>query len=259
MTARADTVTLAVDGVHHRLGVAVWGAGSPAVVFVHDGLGSIEQWRDVPARTSAAAGRAVLAYNRAGHGSSEPVPPGAWPTDWMSHEAVVLAALIDRVAAGPVRLVGHSDGATIALLCAAERPDLVADVVTLAPHSWVEAKCVEAIAALRADPGGLIAALGRFHVHPAELFEAWSGGWTRPEFASWDIRPRLAAITAPALVVQGDDDAYATEAMVLETAAAIGTNAAARFVPDCGHAIHLDAPELVIALAAGGPGATTRR
>jgi len=230
--------------------VAVWGDGPVGIVFAHEGLGSIGQWRDVPAATAAAAGCRVLAYNRAGHGSSTPVPTGPWPADWMHREAEVLAALIEAVADGPVRLVGHSDGGSIALLCAADRPDLVTDVVSLAAHSWVEAKCVDAIRALRADPDGLVAALGRYHAHPAATFEAWSGGWVGDEFQRWDIRARLAAVEAPTVVVQGDRDDYATEAMVHETVAAIGPNARGLIVPDCGHAIHRDHPQLVVDLAA---------
>src|SRR6188472_2804825 len=105
------------------LDVAAWGS-EPSIVFVHDGLGSIAQWREVPERVASASGRATLAYNRSGHGRSTPVPQGPWPVDWMGHEAEVLAALIERAASAPVRLVGHSDGGTIALLCAGGRPDL---------------------------------------------------------------------------------------------------------------------------------------
>ena len=243
-------VALTVDGIEHRLDVSTYGSGDPAIVFVHDGLGSIRQWGDVPERAADASGRAVVAYNRSGHGTSLPVPRAAWPPDWMSREAIVLASVIEHCAAPPVRLVGHSDGGTIALLCALARPDLVAGVVTLAAHSWVERKCRDAIVALRRDPERLIAALARYHAHPAALFEAWSGGWTNPDFATWDIRPRLGAISVNVIVVQGDRDEYATEEMATSTAAAIGIGAEPMLVADCRHAVHRDRPDLVVELAA---------
>ncbi len=249
-----SSVALTVEHIDYRLDVATFGSGGdPRIVFVHDGLGSIRQWGDVPERAAGAAGLAVLAYNRSGHGTSLPVPRAAWPPDWMSREAIVLASVIERCAAPPVRLVGHSDGGTIALLCALARPDLVSGIVTLAAHSWVERKCRDAIVALRRDPARLIAALARYHAHPAKLFEAWSGGWTSAGFAAWDIRPQLAGLGASGVdvvVVQGDRDEYATDEMATATAAAIGARAEAVLVADCRHAVHRDRPDLVVELAA---------
>lgn len=234
-----------------RLDVATWAGDDPSIVFVHDGLGSIGQWRDVPATTASRSGRRVVAYNRAGHGGSTPVPSEAWPVGWMTREAHVLASLIESFVSSPVRLVGHSDGASIALLCAELYPDVVSDVVAIAVHSWVEPKCVAAISSLRRDPDGLVAALGVHHPHAPELFEAWSGGWTRAEFASWDIRPLLGGITAPVVVAQGDADEFATEEMLWSTVAAIGPNAKGALIPGCRHAVHRDRPDVVATLACG--------
>lgn len=242
---------IAIGGL--QLDLATWGRGEPSIVFVHDGLGSIRQWRDVPKRTAETTNCGVVAYNRAGHGRSTPVPSAAWPADWMTTEAHVLAALIERSAGGPVRLVGHSDGGSIALLCAALHPELVADVVAIASHAWVEHKCTTAISDLRRVPTAIVSALAPYHANAAALFDAWSGGWTSDEFASWDIRSQLGAIEMPVTLAQGDKDEYATEEMLWSTAAAIGANADPRLLPNCGHAVHREHPELVVRLAADGP------
>src|SRR5262245_18217458 len=117
----SDEGQLSIAG--RRLDVETWGSATPrtepSIVFVHEGLESIAQWRDAPGRASATSGLATLAYNRSGHGRSHPVPDSPWPADWMSVEAHALAELLERHAAPPVRLVGHSDGGTISLLCAA--------------------------------------------------------------------------------------------------------------------------------------------
>lgn len=55
------------------LEITAWGRNDPAVVFVHDGLGSIAQWGDVPADAAVRGGHGVVAYDRAGHGASTPV------------------------------------------------------------------------------------------------------------------------------------------------------------------------------------------
>ena len=52
------------------------GQGSPALVFLHEGLGSIRQWRDFPAKVSAATGCRALVYDRYGYGQSDVLAEG---------------------------------------------------------------------------------------------------------------------------------------------------------------------------------------
>jgi pimeloyl-ACP methyl ester carboxylesterase len=214
--------------------------------MLHDGLGSIAQWRDIPEQVATATGRSVLAYNRRGHGRSTPPLTGPHQTLWLEHEAdVTLPQLLDNFDLGPVALVGHSDGASIALLHAS-RSDAVEAVVALATHTFVEPICAGGIAAMRADPGRLVKLLGRYHDDPAGVFEAWSGVWVTDDFGRWDCRERLASIVCPTWIVQGSDDEYATADQVLTTVAAIGSNATAEFVDECGHVMHHDQPAAVL-------------
>ena len=224
-----------------------WGDGPAEIVLLHDGLGSIAQWNDVPERIAAHTGATVMAYDRPGHGAAEPVPDGPWPTEWIRHNAKLLGDLL----AGTDRpmLVGHSDGGSIALLFAAMYPDRVSAVLSIAAHSFVEPICRDAIVGMRANTAGIVGGLGRFHAHPAELFEAWSGVWVSADFQSWDIRPELGAIVVPTVVAQGSSDEYATAAMVYDTVAAIGPNAAAHFIADRGHLVHYEDPDSVVSLA----------
>lgn len=240
---------MAVAG--RTLTVAHWGASPAGIVMLHDGLGSIAQWRDVPAAIASRADTGVIAYDRAGHGRSTPVPQGAWPADWLHTEAVVLADLLDELGIDRPVLVGHSDGGSIALLHAAASPTTCAGVVAIAAHSWVEQVCVDAIAAMRALPEPIVAGLARFHEHPAAVFDAWSGVWTSDAFRTWDIRPLLGTITCPALVAQGEADEYATPEHLDLTAAAIGDHAEAVRIAGVGHVVHHRAPDAVVDLVAG--------
>lgn len=227
-----------------------WGDGPAEIVVLHDGLGSIRQWRDLPAQMHATTGRTVLAYDRAGHGSSTPVPTGPWPADWLHTEAELLAQLLDEVAVAEPLLVGHSDGGSISLLTAAAgRP--LRGVVTLAAHSFVEQVCVDTITDMRATPERWVSGLRRVHQRAAEVFEAWSGVWVSAEFRPWDIRPELGAIPCRTLVVQGIDDEYGTPEQAWSTAAAIGANAACVLLPSVGHLLHHQAPERVVEIVAG--------
>ncbi len=248
---RTDTVVLD----EAELATATWGEGPAEIVLLHDGLGSIDQWRDIPAALAKRTGRPVLAYDRPGHGRSTPVPDGPWPADWLHREAERLARFLDAVDVADPVLVGHSDGGSIALLHAvtvgrqAEQRGL-RGVVTLAAHSWVEQRCYDAIVGMRERRERFVTGLAPNHQAPDKIFEAWSGVWVSDEFRPWDIRPRLGAIDCPTLVAQGTLDEYATEAHATETAAAIGANATCRLLDGVGHLLHHQDPDLIVDVVA---------
>src|SRR5258708_12778253 len=83
----------------------------------------------------------------------------------------VLAALdIDKATDPPV-LVGHSDGASIALIFASTHPKHASGIVAMAPHIMVEAVTVKSIASIRDEflGGELSLRLPQYHtdVHSA--------------------------------------------------------------------------------------------
>ena len=239
-----------IDVAGCSLRSVTWGTGAPDIVLLHDGLGSIGQWRSVPREVAQRTGRTLLAYERAGHGQSTPTPRGPWPTDWLHREAGVLHELLNEVGAEEAVLVGHSDGGSISLLHAAEPHARSRAVLALAPHSWVEDICFSSIVGMRANREKIVEGLSRHHSHPAEVFEAWSGVWVSEEFRSWDVRPQLGGIRVPTLIAQGRDDAYASEDQAHLTAAAAGAVARSQIVDGVGHIMHHDDAEVVVDLIA---------
>ena len=121
----------------------------PPLVLLHEGLGSISQWRGFPEAVAAATGCRTVVYSRYGHGRSDPLV-GRRAVDYMHVEALeTLPAL--RLALGldePV-LVGHSDGASIALIHAGAAQWPLRGVAVMAPHVFVEAGNLASIAAIR--------------------------------------------------------------------------------------------------------------
>jgi len=216
--------------------------------MLHDGLGSIPQWRSVPHAVASKTGLTVMAYERSGHGASLPTPSGPWPADWLHREADVLHRVLQAVEARSPFLVGHSDGGSTALIYASQPQSQARAVLALAPHSWVEQICFDSIVGMRANTDAIVAGLARYHDHPAEIFEAWSGVWVSDEFRHWDIRPELASIEAPTLIAQGAEDAYASENQAHLTAQAAGENAESVIVPGVGHIMHHDDADLVVEL-----------
>jgi pimeloyl-ACP methyl ester carboxylesterase len=61
-------------------------------VLLHEGLGSIELWRDFPPQLAAATGRAVVAYSRCGHGRSD-VLAEARTVDYMHDEPLTIGSI----------------------------------------------------------------------------------------------------------------------------------------------------------------------
>jgi pimeloyl-ACP methyl ester carboxylesterase len=43
----------------------------PALVFLHEGLGCVEMWRDFPPRVAAATACRTVVYSRCGYGRSD--------------------------------------------------------------------------------------------------------------------------------------------------------------------------------------------
>jgi pimeloyl-ACP methyl ester carboxylesterase len=98
-----------------------WGPGpaeAPTLVLLHEGLGSVALWRDVPARLAAATGWGVFAYSRFGYGNSDGVKLPR-PMTYMHDEAlVVLPEVLNAAGIERAVLVGHSDGGSIAAIYA---------------------------------------------------------------------------------------------------------------------------------------------
>jgi pimeloyl-ACP methyl ester carboxylesterase len=230
----------------------VAGSNQPPIVMLHEGLGSISMWRDFPERLATVTGRRVLAYSRFGHGRSDVVREPR-TVEFMHHEGqVVLPELLRRMAVRTPVLLGHSDGGSIALLCAAARPDSVTALILEAPHVFVENLTVKSIRSLRDayEGSGLREKLARHHDHPDETFRAWTGIWLDPAFRRWNIEDRLKAIRCPVLLIQGEDDHYGTRAQIDAITSRVA-NADALMLPDCGHSPHRDQTETVLAAITG--------
>ena len=243
-----DPAITTLDLGDQVLRAATWGSGAPEIVMLHDGLGSITQWRSVPGEVAARSNKTVMAYERACHGKSMSMPTGALPTRCLHDEAAVLEQVLHVVAADQPWIIGHSDGGSIALLHAAEQNSTIKGVLALACHSWVEDICVDAIVKMRANRDAIVGGLTKHHGHADAIFDAWSGVWVSDAFRPWDIRPELGAISVPALIAQGERDAYATEAHAHLTAAAIGSNARSQIVGGVGHIMHHDDAQVVVDL-----------
>ena len=224
--------------------------GKPSLVLLHEGLGSVGLWRGFPERLAAATNSRTIAFSRYGHGQSDPPPKPRTPT-FMHEEALeVLPELVAKLGIHEPLLVGHSDGASIALIYAAQHP--VTAVVAIAPHVFVEDMCLAEIRQTKQtfETTDLRERMGRHHRDPDAAFYGWNDVWLHPEFPQWNIEGELDQIGAPLLLIQGTKDQYGTMAQ-LDSIEQRANGPVTRVHLDCQHSPPTELPdETAAAIAA---------
>jgi pimeloyl-ACP methyl ester carboxylesterase len=232
----------------------------PELVFLHEGLGSVSHWRDFPARIAAATGCPVTVYSRYGSGNSDLLTE-PHPVTYMHDEAQrTLPDLLAQLHIEKPILIGHSDGASIALIFAAASAGSSAGefnpargLVLLAPHVFVEDLSVASIANAKTafQTTDLPGKLARHHRDAARTFWGWNNIWLHPDFRSWNIEEYLPRITCPILAIQGIDDQYGTMAQVKAIANRSRGPVEILSLADCRHSPQRDQPEATLAAIAG--------
>ena len=224
----------------------------PALVFLHEGLGSIRQWRDFPEKLSSATGCRALVYDRYGYGQSDVLAEPRRTVRFMHDEALMaLPQLLKELRVENPILIGHSDGASIALIHAGAG-HAARGVVAMAPHVFIEPLCLSSIekAAEAFENTDLSEKLGRYHRDARKTFYGWADVWLDPDFTRWDIREEyLPRIECPVLAIQGHDDEYGTMAQLDEIARRVSGPCELLKLESCGHAPFRDQSDLVVSKA----------
>jgi pimeloyl-ACP methyl ester carboxylesterase len=252
--------TIQVDS--GTLETAWWGprpTETPTLVLLHEGLGSVTLWRDVPARLAAATGWGVFAYSRFGYGNSDTTELPR-PLTYMQHEAQTVLPQVLH-AAGIMRtvLIGHSDGGSIAAIYAgsvkaasAGDPALLG-LVTLAAHFVIEDVNIDSIRQIKSEyeNGTLRQRLAQYHRDVDNAFRGWNDAWLDPRFREFDITGFLPGIRVPILALQGELDPYGTDIQLRVFEANVRAPIVTRLVPGAKHSPHLQAADDTMAAITG--------
>jgi pimeloyl-ACP methyl ester carboxylesterase len=227
--------------------VEVTSSSRPTLVFLHEGLGSIAMWRGFPNRVAHATGCNAVIYSRYGYGNSEPLASPR-TVHYMHDEALLaLPALLDQLDVALPILVGHSDGASIAIIYAGGAKRSLSGLVLMAPHVIVEDISIASIAAAKTayESTDLRAKLARYHADVDSAFWGWNRIWLDAEFRNWNIEHYVRHLACPVLAIQGADDEYGTMEQ-LRRIARVVPNADVVELADCRHSPHRDQPEAVL-------------
>jgi pimeloyl-ACP methyl ester carboxylesterase len=219
--------------------------GIPVLIFLHEGLGSVKQWKNFPESTGMQLKCPALVYDRYGYGRSEGLAVSR-TKDYLADEAFLfLPELLKKSEINEkIILIGHSDGGSIALLYASRFQDRVLGLVTEADHLFCENITIEGIQKIvnEFQHGKLKEALRKFHGAKTEtMFYGWSDVWLAPENRDWNMEDCLTSITCPVLAIQGKNDDYGSEKQLLSKKNNISGPVEIMFIDNCGHVPHFQA------------------
>jgi pimeloyl-ACP methyl ester carboxylesterase len=243
---------LFIDAPGGRRFARIWGdlgAASVPIILLHDSLGSVELWRNFPARLAEVTGRTVVAYDRLGFGRSDPYP-GTLDADFIREESrSSLPALRAQLGIPRMILFGHSVGGGMSVCAGAALPDSVVAVITESAQAFVEDRTLAGIR--EAEKGfeepGQIERLARYHGDKARwVLEAWTGTWQSPRFADWALDAELRGLHCPVLALHGDRDEYGSRLHPERIGSLPPGGGEVVIFEDCGHVPHREKPEAVL-------------
>ncbi|MBE0650209.1 MAG: alpha/beta hydrolase [Bacteroidales bacterium] len=225
-------------------------AGSPVIVFLHEGLGSVEQWKDFPEKLVSATGLDAVVYDRLGYGKSGPLTEKRG-IDYIHKEEKFLHNLIEALNLNSYFVVGHSEGGSLGLIHASNHPKDLLKVVTLSANSFNEPKIApsieEVIKTYEAPQSKLKIALTKYHGEKTDdVFYAWSKTWTAPFFHSWNILDELTKIEVPVQSFHGKNDQYTSLQQIENIKRLVTAPKEIIILDDCSHHPHFDHQDVVV-------------
>ena len=223
----------------------------PFIVFMHEGLGSVAQWKDFPDLLSKSLQLPALLYDRYGYGKSDPLERPR-NIDFLHREALeTLPEVLDKLEIPePFILFGHSDGASISLIYASEYQKNLISMIIEATHVIIEETSMNGLqkAVYAFENEDMKEKLMKYHGdHTDSTFYGWADLWRSEKAIEWNILDLLPKIQTPIFFIQGEDDEYGTIKQLEVISQHVKGPVTSWFIPDCGHIPHLQYKEEVIA------------
>jgi pimeloyl-ACP methyl ester carboxylesterase len=239
-----------VDVEWHCLGHS----NNPTLVFLHEGLGCVSLWKDIPCILSQMTHCNAFVFSRPGYGLSDPgISP--WKINFMHTQATnFLPAVLKAAGIRDHIIIGHSDGGSIGIVYAGSpRASRLKGLVTEAAHVFCEPVTVDAVKQAKNQflHHDLKKALEKYHgANTESAFWGWNNVWLHPRFIHWNIEKYLKRIKVPMLALQGRQDQYGTPAQLTAIASGV-KDCETHLIDPCCHTPHKDQKETVLALIAG--------
>jgi pimeloyl-ACP methyl ester carboxylesterase len=223
---------------------------TPILVFLHEGLGSSEQWKAFPASISDALKMPVLMYDRYGYAKSEEINVPRKPNFLEFEAKECLFQLFSSLHLQDLKkiLIGHSDGGSIALLYASFYPDQVKAVISEAHHLFLDEVSMSGLKSAydAYHTGNLHDKLKKYHAKKtAKMFNSWINFWLDDKNKNWNIEHHIKNIICPVLAIQGTEDNYGTAQQLYSIKENSQGETQIMLIENCGHIPHHEAREIV--------------
>jgi pimeloyl-ACP methyl ester carboxylesterase len=221
------------------------------ILFLHEGLGSVAQWKSFPEMLVEKTKLPGILYDRFGYGRSDGF---LRPRDYayLEYEAqTILPEFIRVLNLDKLILFGHSDGGSISLIYASLEDNRAEAVITEAAHVFVEDMTVSGIrqaGGLYFGGSGFKHQLEKYHGEKTDaMFAAWHDVWLAPEFIrDWNITKFLQGVRCPTLVIQGAEDLYGSHKQVDAILEGVSGEKEELWVEHCAHLPHFQAQQMVL-------------
>ena len=217
------------------------------IIFLHEGLGSVSLWKEWPKKVALSLKRNVYIYSRLGMGNSSPLKAKR-NINYMHDEALmVLPKLINYLNIKKPILIGHSDGASIALIYAGSGFESEA-IILEAPHVFVEDISISGVfnAKKMFKNSNLREKLSKHHKDVDGAFIGWAEAWISKEFKYWNIEKYLKNISIPTMLIQGYNDQYGSMKQLDSISNQIKYDPFRLEIKNCGHSPHIEYPQLIL-------------
>ena len=226
---------------------------NPTLVFLHEGLGCVDLWKDMPLKLSRMTQCNSFVFSRLGYGRSDgcKLPK---KINFMHWEALTfLPAVLDAAGIKDHIILGHSDGGSMGIIYAgSSHAANLKGLITEAAHIFCEPLTVDSIREAKNNFLGhdLKTKLEKYHGQNTKAaFWGWNDIWLSPGFMNWNIKKFLKHIRIPALGIQGRQDPYGTLEQLSAIKAGIQT-CDIQIIDNCGHSPHHEQQKTVLALMA---------
>lgn len=217
------------------------------IVLLHEALGSVSHWRDFPVRLAHVCHRNVLVYSRQGHGNSQGPPEPRTRAYFQQQALVVLPALLAHFHVRTPVLLGHSEGAAMALLYAVQHAQNVQALVLESPILEMEPSAATGMAMAEQAwrDTDFRERLARHHRDPDAVFSAWLSIRDADGLLRTPLAEHLPAVKCPLLMIQGEQDEYATQRQA-EALRPLAPHMEWIRMRDTGHTPHRERPDAVL-------------
>lgn len=222
-----------------------------AIILVTHGLGSVESFEEIAEELAVRfPDRRIVTYSRPARGRSPALDSVDPADDLLAEAGMVLPALLRALSIRRADVVGHGDGAAIAMVFARAYPGMADRIVAISPQVHADRQFIQATRDLPADERGaeISLHLGAVHLDPGAAYRRWHAARKALCAVPDALLDRIDGLAAPTLLIQGLRDEYDAGGQISAVAARISGPVKWILLQQSGHYPQYDSPGVVLDL-----------